>query len=183
MFGMNEVRDRQRSLRELYTRQPEAALIHKHVRAGPADGRDPYHGAVVPLNAAAEQRPYEVEWGFGLDHAVGGLHDRPNPGEMLCGALAACQDGLIRMIAGAIGIELEELEVEVTGDVDVRGTLDVDRGVRVGFQALSMSVRLRAKSGTSRTLLERLCASAERLCVNLDTLRRGVAVETCYEIA
>jgi uncharacterized OsmC-like protein len=178
----NEIRTEQARLRALYRERPGDAMIHKKVRSGPADGRDAFHGAIVPENTHDPEAPYGVVWSFGLDRAVGGLHDRPNPGELLCGALAACQDGLIRMVAGAIGVPLDRLEVEVAGDVDVRGTLDVERDVPVGFQALHMTVRLRASSGTPPALLERLCASAERLCINLDTLRRGVRVDVRYDV-
>jgi uncharacterized OsmC-like protein len=105
-----------------------------------------------------------------------------NPGQLLCVALATCQDGLIRMMAGALGIELEQLEVEVSGLVDVRGTMNLASEVPVGFQSLSMAVRLRAAPGTPPRLLERLRHGAERLCVNLETLRGGVPVETRYEL-
>jgi uncharacterized OsmC-like protein len=86
------------------------------------------------------------------------------------------------MIAGTLGIDLEELEVEVTGDVDVRGTLNLDPAVRVGFQQLTISVRLRAAPDTPPRLLERLRLGADRLCVNLGTLRHGVPIETQYEL-
>ncbi len=176
------VRARQAPLRTLYARDPGAAMIPKRARCGPADARDPFHGAVVPENAARPEAPFGVVWDYGIDESVGGLDDRPNPGQLLCVALATCQDGLIRMMAGALGIELEELEVEVTGLVDVRGTLNLDPGVPVGFQSLEMSVRLRAAPGTPPRLLERLRYGSERLCVNLETLRKGVPVETRYEL-
>lgn len=178
-----DVSRRQAPLRERYRRDPAAAMTRKRARTGPEDARDPYHGTVVPENAADPSAPYGVRVGFGLDDSVGGLHDAPNPGDLLCAALAACEDGLIRMIAGVLKIELEELEVEVTGDVDVRGTLALDPDARVGFQELRMSVRLRAAPGTPARRLEHLRIGAERLCVNLDTLRRGVPVATEYRIA
>jgi uncharacterized OsmC-like protein len=183
MVANAAVQERQEPLRQLYRRRPEAAMIHKRVRTGPADGRDPFHGAAVPENQADPERGYGVAWAFGIDQSVGGLHDLPNPGELLCAALATCQDGLIRMLAGSLGVALEHLEVEVTGDVDVRGTLNLDPSVPVGFQSLAMSVRMRAAPGTPSRLLERLRIGAERLCVNLETLRHGVPVETRYEIA
>lgn len=182
MTSTDTVRKRQAPLRALYKRRPAAAMIGKRARTGPADGRDPFHSAVVPENVPHPDVAYDVAWACGVDESVGGLHDAPNPGDLLCGALAACQDGVIRMIAGALGIELEELEVEATGRLDVRGTLGLDPDVPVGFQAMRVSVRLRAAPETPPRLLERLRVGAERLCVNLETLRRGVPVETEYEI-
>ena len=51
----------------------------------------------------------------GVHRAVGGLHDAPTPGDLLCAALAACQDSTFRMIANLMNIELEDLTVDVTG--------------------------------------------------------------------
>src|SRR5919106_1601962 len=126
---MSDLLTRQAELRDRYRTSPEAARIVKRVRSGPADGRDPFHGTVAPENLANPDAPYGVAWRYGIDRAVGGLHDAPNPGELLCGALAACTDGTVRMIAELLGIELEQLEVEVSGELDVRGTLAVDRAV------------------------------------------------------
>jgi uncharacterized OsmC-like protein len=114
---------------------------------------------------------------------VGGLHDAPNPGDLLCAALAACQDGTIRMIANQLGVELNRLEVEVTGELDVRGCLGIDRGVRVGFEALQCEVELTAADGTDPRRLQALLTAAERFCVNLDTLRAGIEVNTSISFA
>ena len=65
----------------------------------------------------------------GVHRTIGGLHDAPTPGYILCAALAACQDSSVRMVANILGITLEYLEVEVTGDVDVRGTLAMRLGL------------------------------------------------------
>ena len=176
------LRQRQEHLRALYRRQPEAALIVKRVRTRPVNDGEPSHTAAVPENLACPDSPYGVVWELGLDEAVGGLHDAPNPAEMLCASLALCEEGLLRMMAAALRIELEELEVEVTGRVDVRGTLNIDPEVRVGFEALRMDVRLRAAPDTPPRLLERLRLGGEKLCVTLDTLRHGVPIEVGYEL-
>jgi uncharacterized OsmC-like protein len=82
------------------------------------------------------------------------------------------------MIADRLGITLTWLEVDVTADVDVRGTLLVDRTVPVGFQAMRCDVDLRAADGTDAKLLSRLLTAAEHSCVVLQTLRSGVPIET-----
>jgi uncharacterized OsmC-like protein len=175
--------ERQAPLRARYSRRPATASIVKRARAGPADGRDPFHGSVAAENAANPGAPYGVVWHYGIDEAVGGLHDAPNPGELLCAALAACADASVRMIADLLRVQLDELEVEVSGDLDVRGTLDVDRSVAVGFQQLAMAVRVRAAPATPQARVDRLAAAAERACVVLDTLRRGVPVDVTFEVA
>ena len=170
------VHDRQAPLRAWYAAHPEAALIHKRVRSSAPDGRDPFHGTVIPENLAHPDAAYGVAWHYGIDEAVGGLHDAPNPGELLCAALAACADGTVRLIANHLGVELEHLEVEASGTVDVRGALG-DDSVKVGFEAMSVEIRLRAVPGTPVHLVDLIGTATERLCIDLDTLRRGVPVE------
>jgi uncharacterized OsmC-like protein len=168
------VAERQAPLRALYAHRPRAALTRKSARTSSASVAvgDPFHGEVEV------GRDYGVVLRFGLDRHVGGLGDAPNPGDLLCAALAACEDGAIRMLADLLGIELLELEVEVSGELDVRGCLGADREVRVGFEALECAVRLVAAPGTEGKRLEALLAAAERFCVNLDTLRGGIQVPT-----
>jgi uncharacterized OsmC-like protein len=170
---------RQAPLRRLYQERPEEALTRKTARTTSTNiaPTDPFHGEVEIGDG------YGTVVRFGLDRYVGGLHDAPNPGDLLCAALASCADGAIRMIADRLGITLTALEVEVTGELDVRGCLLVDRDVRVGFERLSCRVRLAASDGTDRRRLDALVAAADRVCVNLDTLRSGIDVTTVAEIA
>jgi uncharacterized OsmC-like protein len=177
----NPVRARQEALRALYAKRPQAATIHKRVRTGPADGADPFHSTVTPENLAHPERPYGMQWRCGPDEAVGGLHDVPNPGELLCGALAGCFDGTVRMLAGLLGIELDELEVEATATMDVRGALAIEPDIRVGLQSMQLGVRLHPAAGTPRHLTEQLARAAELYCITLDTLRRGLPVEVTVD--
>jgi uncharacterized OsmC-like protein len=118
----------------------------------------------------------------GTYRGVGGLHDIPNPGQLLCATLAACQDSSIRIVADILDIELVSVEVQVDGEVDLRGTLAVDPAVRVGFRSMRCRARLAAAPGTDDHRLAALVSSAERSCVVLDTLRRGVPVETSFDV-
>jgi uncharacterized OsmC-like protein len=166
------VRRRQAPLRARYTRDPRDAVICKRARTLDGPGADALHGLV-----ASDPR-YDVTWPYGIDRAVGGLHDAPNPGELLCVALAACHDASMRMVADLLGIPLLDLAVEVTATLDVRGTLALDLAVPVGFQQMSCTTRATVPAGTDPRLLDQLRAHAQRACVNLDTLRRGVPVTT-----
>lgn len=167
------VRSRQAPLQRRYREVPEEARITDRARTTGGLDTDPFHGAVRPGREA-----YGVSLPFGIHRAVGGDHDAPNPGDLLCAALAACLDSTLRMIADHLGVVLTALEVAVEADVDVRGTLLVDRDVPVGFQVMRCRIELTAEEGTDRALVDRLLAAAEHSCVNLQTLRSGVAVET-----
>ncbi|MBX7432220.1 OsmC family protein [Mycobacterium sp. Y57] len=173
--------ERQVALRARYADNPAAATVTKRARTGPSAADDPIHGTVVPENAVDPSRPYGAVWHYGIDEAVGGLHDAPNPAEMLCAALAACADSSIRMVADLLRVRLIGLEVEVSGQVDVRGTLAIDRSVPVGFEHLEMTVRIQAAPGTAPDRVDRLTRAAEHACVVLDTLRRGVPVDVTVE--
>ncbi|MEQ1659531.1 MAG: OsmC family protein, partial [Hylemonella sp.] len=102
------------------------------------------------------------------------------PGDILCAALAACQDSSIRMVANLLGVELASLMVEVTAEVDVRGALGMDPQVPVGFQTLRCDVHLSAQEGTPPELLAKLRMGAERCCVVLQTLRQPPTVQTVF---
>ena len=138
---------------------------------------NPFRGWVKPGS-----QDYGTEWAFGIHNAVGGYHDLPNPGDILCAAVAACLDSTIRIIANRFGIVLTQLEVDVSAEVDTRGTLMVDHKVPVGFQQMRCHVNIQASNQTKPEHLQRLVAAAEHCCVNLQTLRNGVPVETSLKI-
>ncbi|MGV0797464.1 OsmC family protein [Mycolicibacterium elephantis] len=171
------VSERQEPVRRLYADSPLEALTLKAARTSAAriPPSDPFHGEVEIGTG------YGVSLRFGLDRHVGGLHDAPNPGDLLCAALAACADGSIRMVADLLGVRLTALEVEVSGELDVRGCLNIDRSVRVGFESLTCTVHLAADETTDQKRLDALVAAAERACVNLDTLRGGLKVTITTE--
>lgn len=177
MFNQG-VRERQQPLGQKYRETPEAAMIEDRGRTTGTAGMDPFHGQVTPGS-----QDYGIIWPFGIHHAVGGYHDAPNPGDILCAALATCLDSTIRIIAGRMGVGLSALEVDVTANVDVRGTLVIDRNVPVGFQRMRCAVRLQPAPGTDPQQVQKLLAAAEYSCVNLQTLRAGVPVETSLTIA
>ncbi len=156
-------------MRTAYGRNPSDAITVKRVRTVQTASTDPVHGSVIPDGFANNV------WNYGIDAKVGGLDDLPNPGHVLCAALAACMDSTIRMLAERLGVIFEELEVEIAGDVDVRGCLAMETSVRPGFRELSCNVSCRPATGTDPKTLATIFDHAERLCVTLDTLRHGVS--------
>jgi len=167
----------QTPLRRRYKADPKAALVTDRARAQGSIADDPFHSIVMPMPRSAIAVP------VGVHSALGGLHDAPTPGDILCAAFAACQDSSVRMVANILKIRLEFLEVEVTGDVDVRGTMAMDAQVPVGFQRMRCAVRLRAAKGTNPHLLEKLRVAAQQSCVVGQTLRHSPSVDTTFEMA
>jgi len=162
---------RQGPLRERYRSVPADAWISDGARTLNACAEDPFHGNVVPANGS------DAPFRFGVHRAVGGFHDYPNPGDLLSAALAACFDSTLRIVAEHLGIRLDSLDVEVTAECDVRGCLQVDPEVPVGFQRMRCRVRLQAANAIDENKARMLVAVAENCCVVLQTLRNGVTVE------
>jgi uncharacterized OsmC-like protein len=167
----------QEPLRAQYKTSPETARVIDRALTKGLDASDPFHSVVHPMPGSGATLP------VGVHKAVGGMHDAPTPGDILCAALAACLDSSVRMVANFLGVELEFLEVDVTADVDVRGAMAVDQKVPVGFQSMRCNVQLRAKDGTNPEHLEALRMGAEHCCIVLQTLRNPPPVETTFEMS
>lgn len=157
---------------QTYRKHPECAMIQDGARTTQARyaPSDPLHSE-VELGLG-----YGVKVPVGVHRGLGGLHDFPNPGDILCSALAACADSSLRQIAGQLDIEITKLTVSVAGDIDLRGTLCVSKETPVGFQQMSVRVDLELAPGTMPKLEAKLLAAAEHCCVVLQTLRNGVPV-------
>jgi uncharacterized OsmC-like protein len=71
----------------------------------------------------------------------GGNH-YPNPQELLMAAFNACM--VVGYVAGASmqGIELTRLEIETSGELDLRGFLGIGDGVEPGYEELQTVVRI-----------------------------------------
>ena len=170
------IREVQGPIRERYRTDPGSAPVVISVRGGSADLADPLHCTVRP-----EAAP-EVEWRSGAHAAVGGAGDVPCSADLLLGALVACQETTLRMVAANAGIELEELEITAEADWDPRGTLAMGREFPVGLSAIRCHTRVRIRDDARGERAERFLRSAERYCVVLDTLRGGVPVASTFDL-
>ena len=164
----------QKPLKAAYKISPGQAVVTDHARTCGDSPSDPFRSRVEPMDGCG------VVVQIGTHAAVGGPHDNPTPGDMLCAALAACQDSAVRMVANLLGVELTHLEVRVTATADVRGAMGMDPSVPVGFQAISCDIRYSAKDGTSSELLQKLQVASERCCVVQQTLKAPPAVKTTF---
>jgi uncharacterized OsmC-like protein len=140
--------------------------------------------AVITLRACGELGSGEVacrvETGralveAGLHPATGGSGLQACSGDMLLEALAACAGVTLTAVATALGLDVRGGRVEAEGDLDVRGTLGVDREAPVGFRAIRLRFALDADLEPEQlATLEKL---TERYCVVLQTIRQAPAVE------
>lgn len=174
----NSLRNDQRALRKRYrVDAPEEAQVTDSAASVATSGQSPMWGSVQVGSSS-----FGVTLPVGVHRAVGGRHDLPVPGDILCAALVACMDSTIRIIANNLGLALESLEVKVQADCDVRGTLLVDPSVRVGFNMMRVGVTAMPGAGVSADQVSKLIEMAERCCVNLQTLQNGVEVALQLEV-
>lgn len=164
----------QKPLKATFRETPGLALVVDHAKTSGGHAADPFHTRVEPMDGCGVVVP------VGVHSALGGLHDAPTPGDLLCAALAACQDSAIRMVANLLGVELTGLEVRVSATVDVRGAMAMDTSVPVGFQSLTCDVRMKVKEGTSPALVEKLQLAAQRCCVVRQTLSAPPPIVTTF---
>lgn len=106
--------------------------------------------------------------------SLGGTNRGPNPVELVLGALAACQEIVISAYAAVLEIKLDGVDVEVKGNLDLRGFLNV-ADVRPGFNSVEYSTTIRT-SETDRTKLQQLVHFAEKKCPVYDILTNPVNV-------
>lgn len=170
----NAVYKAQETLRAQYKSTPELAMVTDEARTCGINPADPFHSLVVPMRGSGATVP------FGVHRAVGGPYDAPCPGDLLCAALAACQDSSVRMVANLMGIELLALEVQVKATVDVRGAMGIQTDVPVGFQSITCDIHLKAKEDTPPELLEKLRMAAQRCCVVGQTLLHPPQMKTLF---
>jgi uncharacterized OsmC-like protein len=98
---------------------------------------------------------------------------------MLLGALAACAQITCQMVAAAMGVEVRKIEVTVEGDLDLRGTLGVDRDAPVGFTDIRLAFQIDAPGATEEQL-DGLRRRTERYCVVMRTLTEPPPVSTAW---
>jgi len=108
---------------------------------------------------------------------VGGAGAGACSGDLLLGALAACAQITCQMVAAAIGIPTERIEVTVEGQLDLRGTLGISKDVPVGFESILLHFDIAAPRATPEQL-RGLQEKTEQYCVVMQTLAHPPKLES-----
>lgn len=125
--------------------------------------------------AGAEQQHAQTYTLTGDEPAVLlGTDAGPNAVETVLAALASCLAVGFAYNAAAQGIELESLEFDLTGDLDLHAFLGLRDDRRPGFEQIQ--VRCRVTSPASREQLEALSAYVQRTSPALDIISNPVPV-------
>jgi uncharacterized OsmC-like protein len=67
-----------------------------------------------------------------------------NPVEYLLAALSSCMTTSLAYHGAAQGIEVEAIESDYEGDIDLRGFLGVDAGVRKGYREIRVTFKVKS---------------------------------------
>jgi uncharacterized OsmC-like protein len=153
-----DLRTHQAPLKARYRDDPEAARITLTARG--SEGEAPI-GCSVDLGRAV----YEAQ----AHEGVGGAGTAACSGDLLLGALAACAQLTCQMVAASMELDTRSLEVVVEGDLDLRGTLGLDRDTTPGFTEIRTRFEIDAP-GASDEQLDSLLRKTERYCTVLQTL-------------
>lgn len=111
----------------------------------------------------------------------GGAESAPNPLEYLLASLGACQSIVYKALAALKGIQIDEVNITVTGYLDVRGLLAIDDQVRPGYQKIEYVTEL--VSNEKPETLKRLSQQVEALCPVLDNIVNPVEVEAIHIVS
>jgi uncharacterized OsmC-like protein len=113
---------------------------------------------VERFTGAGGEHDHKQVYEYDADHPAPlcGADDGPTPVEYLLGALAACLTAGIGNIAAARGVDLEQVESRVEGDVDLQGLLGLDDQVRNGYSGIrvSFSIKGDAPADKLRAIVE-----------------------------
>jgi uncharacterized OsmC-like protein len=166
-MSMN-LREKQRPLKAQYRADPDSALITLTARGEQTD-------APISCSVDLGRAIYAAQAHAG----VGGEGTAACSGDLLLGALAACAQITVQMVATAMGIETERIGVTVEGDLDLKGTLGIDRETPVGFTAIRTTFEIVAPNASPEQLAA-LHEKAEQYCVVLSTLRTPPPIQTIW---
>lgn len=164
-----ELRSVQKPLKERYRNDPNASRIMLKAKGTQT-------GTPIACSVDLGRAIYDAQAHSG----VGGAGTGACSGDLLLGALSACAQITCQMVAAAMGIPTERLEVTVEGDLDLRGTLGIAKDVPVGFEQIRMRFDIDAPQAT-REQLQALREKTEQYCVVMQTLVNPPRIETRWE--
>jgi uncharacterized OsmC-like protein len=162
------LRETQRPLKQQYRQDPASGLITLTARGEQGD-------LPIACNVDLGRAVYEAQAHAG----VGGAGTGACSGDLLLGALVACAQITTQMVAEAMGIKTEKIQITVEGDLDLKGTLGIDQTALVGFKAIRTKIEIVAPEATPEQLAS-LHEKAEKYCVVLSTLRTPPLIETSW---
>jgi uncharacterized OsmC-like protein len=160
-----DIRSLQKPLKEQYRRDPASSRISLTAKGSEN---------ATPLSCSVDigRAVYQAE----AHQGVGGSGTAACSGDLLLGALAACAQLTCQLVATAMGIPTQKVEVTVNGDMDLQGTLGISKTVPVGFEFIRVDFKVDAPQATPEQL-KALQEKTEQYCVVLQTMLHPPKIE------
>jgi uncharacterized OsmC-like protein len=155
-----DIRSLQKPLKAQYREDPNASKITLRAKGGQTD---------APISCSVDIG--RAIYGAEAHKGVGGAGSGACSGDLLLGALAACAQITCQMVAAAMEIKTDRIEVTVEGDLDLRGTLGISKDVPVGFENIRLHFDVAAPAATPEQMAA-LREKTEQYCVVMQTLMR-----------
>lgn len=163
-----DLRSLQKPLKDQYRADPTASRITLSAKGSQTD-------APVSCSVDIGRAIYQAE----AHKGVGGAGAGACSGDLLLGALAACAQITCQMVAAAMGIATDRIEVAVEGDLDLRGTLGISKDVPVGFESIRLHFNIAAPNATPDQL-HALQEKTEQFCVVMQTLQHPPKIQATW---
>ncbi|MGA2643696.1 MAG: OsmC family protein [Candidatus Sulfotelmatobacter sp.] len=164
-----DIRSLQRPLKDQYRQDPSSSRITLTAHGTQAD-------APISCSVDLGRAIYQAQ----AHQGVGGAGTGACSGDLLLGALAACAQITCQMVAAAMGVPTESIDVTVEGDLDLQGTLGISKEAPVGFQSIRVIFDVRAPQATEEQF-SALQAKTEQYCVVMQTLQHPPTIENKWE--
>ena len=160
-----DIRSLQRPFKDRYRQDPAASRITLTARGS-------QQGAPITCSVDIGRAIYQAQ----AHQGVGGAGTGACSGDLLLGALAACAQITCQMVAAAMGIPADAIDVTVEGDLDLSGTLGISKEKPVGFESIRVRFDVRAPQATPDQL-RALREKTEQYCVVMQTLLHPPRIE------
>lgn len=134
----------------------------------------------LPMDLGGHNLNRDFSWQIDDPRQLGGTNHAPNPQEYLLSAMGSCLMVAFAVGASVMGIQLSMLEVEVRGELDLAGFLQVRDDAPVGLSQIRYTIRVKGDGTPAQ--FELLRQQAQAHSPNAMTLLNGVSLVGALEL-
>ena len=157
------------------TADPAKAQTNWTIRSEWLGGtRSDHHVDGYSIGGEYVPRPFRIS--IDEPFELTGSNEFANPQEYLLSAMNACMIVGYAAVAGLMGIDLDSLEVETTGDIDLRGFLGISGEVPPGYPRLEQRVKIKSRASSEE--LAKLHETVQRTSPNFFNITQKVDVNS-----
>jgi len=128
----------------------------------------------VAIGGEELERPWVID--IDEPEQLGGTNTQPNPQELLLSAMNSCMMVGYAALATLEGIEIESLEIQTKGDIDLRGFLGLSPDVKPGYDSLQYTVRI--KSNGTDEQLRRIHETVQKTSPNYFNISQAIRLDS-----